>query len=88
MSEAIIEELGIADYVKTDPLYQYELDLLKRESERRQDKVSLRGLYTLGRFFFFFFFFFDFFIFKREIIFYALLFAFLHIKPLLKRDLL
>ena len=31
----------MTDYDKIDPLYQYELDLLKRESQRRQDKVIM-----------------------------------------------
>ena len=42
VSEAIMEELGIDKETKVDPMYQYELDLLKRESDRRQDQVFLR----------------------------------------------
>lgn len=41
VAEAIKDEMGTTDYDKIDPLYQYELDLLKRESQRRQDKVMV-----------------------------------------------
>ena len=44
VTDAIKEEMGTTDYDKIDPLYQYELDLLKRESQRRQDKVGCTSM--------------------------------------------